>query len=113
MLVVVLDESLNGVIHVNRPASHEICYLGVCTSWVSKVLKATKPKSNHSMPVPDGEASVPTFTVLHWLRYRLQLVATCKPMIPELKCQGIVTLLYLVRIIDVTFVVAASLPLVE
>jgi hypothetical protein len=113
MLVVVLDESLNGVIHVHRPASHEICYLGVCTSWVSKVLKATKPKSNHSMPVPDGEASVPTFTVLHWLRYRLQLVATCKPMIPELKCQGIVTLLYLVRIIDVTFVVAASLPLVE
>ena len=71
MLIVILDEPLNSIVHVDRPASHNICYLGVGTSWVTKVIEATKPESDHSVPVVDGEVSVPATTIPHWLGYRL------------------------------------------
>ena len=77
VLIIILDESLDGVVYVHRPAPHEVCHFGVGTGWVPKIMQTSKPKSHHSVSVPDGETSVPPFSMLHWLlRYRLQLSAT-------------------------------------
>ena len=115
MLVAILDEALNGEVHVDQPALHPVCYLGVSQSAEAEVSEAAEPEKNHALLVVEGKRTVASdwfVTGTRFFRYD-QFIATNGSLLPEMLCKEVVMSLARIGVIIlVALVVTAGLPLV-